>query len=83
MKQVEQVGNELTAWIEGMREDQNAPGTLEPCPFCKTPRNQRSDYIRCRPCGLNWLEGEDLNRDPRLTRKPLWAKTNQREGDSK
>ena len=45
-------------------------GTLKalPCPFCGLPRSQRSDYIRCQPCGVNWLPGEDLSRDPRLTR---------------
>ncbi len=43
-------------------------GTMPPCPFCHTPRVQRSDYIRCNPCGTNWLQGEDLSRDPRLTR---------------
>lgn len=45
-----------------------------PCPLCGRPRSQRSDYIRCTPCGMNWLiktlyqEAEDLNSDPRIAR---------------
>jgi len=40
-----------------------------PCPLCGKPRSQRSDYIRCTPCAANWMEGEDLSKDPRLSRK--------------
>lgn len=48
-------------------------GTEPPCPFCKKPRVSRSDYIRCNPCGVNWLNEEMhlpnyLNRDPRVAR---------------
>ena len=39
-----------------------------PCPLCGLPRSQRSDYIRCSPCGVNWLEGENLEKDPRIER---------------
>ena len=39
-----------------------------PCPFCELPRSQRSDYVRCQKCGVNWLPGEDLSRDPRIER---------------
>jgi len=44
-----------------------------PCPFCKLPRSQRSDYIRCNPCGINWLNEERhlpnyLNRNPAAAR---------------
>jgi hypothetical protein len=39
-----------------------------PCPFCGRPRSQRSDYIRCTPCGMNWLQGEELSKDPRIER---------------
>lgn len=39
-----------------------------PCPFCKKPRSQRSTYIRCQPCGINWLAGEDPATDPRIDR---------------
>lgn len=51
----------------------NDPGTEPPCPFCQRPRVKRSDYIRCNPCGVNWLMEEMhlpnyLNRDPRISR---------------
>lgn len=49
----------------------NEVGTLPPCPLCQRPRVQRSDYIRCNPCGKNWLNGEDLTKDPRLSREPF------------
>ncbi len=39
-----------------------------PCPLCGKPRSQRSSYIRCTPCGMNWSEGEDLAKDARLSR---------------
>ena len=42
-------------------------GDQEPCPFCSTPRFQRSDYIRCCVCGINWLKGDALDKDPRLS----------------
>lgn len=46
-------------------------GTEPPCPLCGSPRVRRSDYIRCNPCATNWLEGEDLTRNPRCER---WEK---------
>lgn len=46
-------------------------GTELPCPFCRRPRVRRSDYVRCNPCGTNWLEGEDLSRNPKAER---WEK---------
>jgi ribosomal protein L37AE/L43A len=36
----------------------NELGTEPPCPFCKRPRVERTDYIRCNPCGVNWLNEE-------------------------
>jgi hypothetical protein len=36
-----------------------------PCPFCAKPRSQRSFYIRCQPCGLNWLPGDPMDKHPR------------------
>lgn len=49
-------------------------GTEPPCPFCRRPRVERSDYIRCNPCGINWLNEEMhlpgyLDKDPRVARK--------------
>ena len=43
-------------------------GTEAPCPICKTPRFQMSDYIRCRACAINWLAGEDLSANPKIAR---------------
>ena len=51
----------------------NEPGPELPCPFCNRPRVTRSDYIRCNQCGINWLDGEDLSRDPRLSRTKATA----------
>lgn len=39
-------------------------GTMPPCPFCGRPRVERSDYIRCNPCGINWIEGTDWGKRP-------------------
>ena len=64
-----EVSNSTTAYFEDVKQKQNEPGTLSPCPFCGTPRNQRSCYIRCRTCGINWSAGEDLSKDPRLSRE--------------
>lgn len=38
------------------------------CPFCRKARSQRSTYIRCQPCGVNWFDGEDLSKDPKIAR---------------
>ena len=51
----------------------NEVGTLPPCPWCGKPRVQRSTYIRCNPCGTNWLQEEMalpnyLNRNPAAAR---------------
>ena len=51
----------------------NEAGTEPPCPWCKSPRVARSDYIRCNRCGVNWLNEEMhlpryLDRDPRVVR---------------
>ena len=48
-------------------------GTMPPCPFCHNPRVERSDYIRCLTCGINWLLEERhlpnyLNRNPAACR---------------
>ena len=43
-------------------------GDMPPCPFCQRARVQRSDYVRCCRCGVNWLDGEDLSKDPRNER---------------
>ena len=50
------------------QERLNEAGTMPPCPFCHKPRVERSDYIRCPPCATNWLDGEDISKDPRIER---------------
>ena len=49
-----------------------------PCPFCHKPRSQRSDYVRCQPCGINWLQGEDLSRHPLVSREPYLSSAKNR-----
>lgn len=69
---------EMIDWMKLTREERvNEPGTMPPCPFCEKPRVKRSDYVRCNPCGLNWLEGEDLSLNPYLSREPYlsWKRT--------
>lgn len=39
-------------------------GTKPPCPFCGRPRVERSTYIRCNPCELNWGEDQDIFKHP-------------------
>jgi hypothetical protein len=59
-------------YLTATREERlNEVGTLPPCPFCGRLRVQRSDYVRCNPCGMNWLDGDDLGRNPQLVR---WEK---------
>lgn len=60
----------MTEIMEKLKREATEGGELlnHPCPFCHRPRSMRSDYVRCTPCGLNWSQGEDLSRDPRLTR---------------
>lgn len=62
---------EMGELMERLKREATEGGELVdlPCPFCKRPRSRRSDYVRCAPCGTNWLDGEDLSRDPRIDRK--------------
>jgi len=46
----------------------NFGGKESPCPRCGLPRVKRTDYIRCCACGINWMEGEPLDQDPRAAR---------------
>jgi len=57
---------------EAARQERlNEPGTEAPCPFCQRPRVKRSNYIRCHAEGINWLDGENLDRNPKAER---WEK---------
>lgn len=54
---------------EANRQDRlSEAGMMPACPFCHKPRVERSDYIRCSPCATNWLDGEDISKDPRIER---------------
>jgi ribosomal protein L37AE/L43A len=60
---------------EARRERLAEVGTEPACPFCQRPRVRRSDYTRCDRCGVNWLDGEDLSKDPRNERKRAMLRT--------
>ncbi len=68
---------EILATKEKVMRETREGGELKelPCPFCQKPRSQRSDYIRCQPCGLNWLDGEDYSKNPHLSREPYLSHT--------
>ena len=57
--------NSLGNATRAMKEAAMEPGTLSPCPLCKTPRSQRTCYVRCNKCGINWEDGADLDINPR------------------
>jgi len=65
------------AQAEDLRMDRmNEMGTEPMCPFCGALRVGRNDYIRCNPCGVNWLNEEMhlpnyLERDPRVARREV------------
>jgi uncharacterized Zn finger protein (UPF0148 family) len=63
-------------WRDNLREEIEKGGSESPCPFCGIPRLQRSDYIRCCRCGINWLEGETLDKDPRTERMRKQVESN-------
>ena len=53
----------------------NEVGSEPPCPFCHRARVLRSDYIRCNPCGMNWLVSE-MHLPNYLNRNPAAARSN-------
>lgn len=55
-------------WRDTLRDEIKNGGSESPCPLCGFGRVQRSDYLRCVRCGLNWMNGEALDRDPRRQR---------------
>ena len=62
---------EMLELMERLKREIEFGGELEslPCPFCGKPRSQRSDYVRCSPCGVNWLDGENIDKNPTIERK--------------
>lgn len=66
---------------EAARQERlNEKGTEPPCPFCKRPRVTRSSYIRCMRCGLNWSEGQAIDRHPLATQPTERTETPVRSG---
>ena len=61
-----------TSWGDDVRsillEEIKRGGDQSPCPFCGIPRVQRTDYIRCCGCGINWSPGENLAKNPKVER---------------
>ena len=43
-------------------------GTGPDCPMCGRPRCERSDYLRCLACGVNWCPGEDVTKPASMSR---------------
>lgn len=65
------IGEEsMTALITRLKTEVEVGGGLAtlPCPLCGLPRCQRSEYIRCSKCGVNWLPGEDKEKNPKIAR---------------
>jgi uncharacterized Zn finger protein (UPF0148 family) len=56
-------------WKDRLKEEIAKGGKESPCPLCRLPRVRRSDYIRCCRCGVNWISGEALDKDPRTARQ--------------
>jgi hypothetical protein len=55
---------------ERMKEIEDGGELAElPCPYCNLPRCDRSDYIRCSKCGLNWPKGYDYGVHPSVSWK--------------
>ncbi len=59
---------------EARKQRLEEPGNLAPCPFCGRPRVQRSTYVRCNPCGVNWLD-EEMHLPNYLNRLPSAARS--------
>jgi hypothetical protein len=75
MSETSTAKTEISAWMQDVIDTKArvakeiaAGGTLEPCPYCKLPRCERSSYIRCSRCGINWSLGTDLSKHPHSVR---------------
>lgn len=76
--------SEMMELMEKLRKEIREGGELKdlPCPMCQKPRSQRSDYLRCSPCGVNWLQGEDITRHPLVSREPYLSSAKNRDTSS-
>jgi hypothetical protein len=72
MMSIDMTGEGLLALKEKLAREISEGGDLPglPCPYCYLPRCQRSDYIRCSKCGLNWDMGTEYDRHPSMSGKP-------------
>lgn len=67
--------SEFSEQMNGVREkialENKQGGELKDkrCPFCGKPRSQRSFYVRCQPCGINWVGDADLDKHPHIKRQ--------------
>ena len=68
----EELGKQLREWRRLLATE---VGTEPPCPFCKTPRLKRSDYLRCGRCGLNWDYDQDIFEHPHQRTTPVTGST--------
>jgi len=59
----------MSKWRDTLTAEIKHGGKESPCPHCGLPRVKRSTYIRCSRCGINWLEGDPLDKDPRNARQ--------------
>jgi hypothetical protein len=59
-------------WKDTLIHEIKFGGKEAPCPFCKKPRLRRSTYVRCAGCGINWNDGELLDRDPSIERRAAY-----------
>lgn len=58
---------ETTEWFKLTPEQRVSEHGDEPeCPFCHNPRVTRSSYVRCNPCGMNWMDGSDIFQHPHM-----------------
>ena len=64
----------IIEWVAGIKEriayEIKNGGSEAKCPFCGLPRCTRNGYIRCSKCGINWADGDELDRDPRMSGLP-------------
>lgn len=57
-------------------------GTMPACPFCQRPRVQRSTYIRCNPCGMNWFKDQGIMKHPHVKRQAISSSEAETDGSA-
>jgi ribosomal protein L37AE/L43A len=57
----------MESWLAMTPQERMSEVGDEPdCPLCGKPRVARSTYIRCHPCGKNWVNGVDIFKHPHI-----------------